>query len=284
MYYTLRTITILLALIPRRLALQLGRVLGTLIYYFKPIKKTIAKKNIKLSFPNLTNAESEKIIKNCYKHFGMVLIDFLRIPTLNKDNIHNIFSFDDQSIKLLKSHDGGIIMTGHLGNWEMFIPGFGLNDFPMSIVTQTQKNKSADKFLRWIRKVKNTQLIPKKTSKDLMEKVLIEKHFLGLASDQNAGPYGIEVPFFNSMVSIPKGAGYFHIKTKKSILVGFCILNKSFKYELKFIKVDEKIINDDKNDLIYNINEYFSKLLEIEIKKYPEQYFWFHRKWPKDIY
>ena len=49
-------------------------------------------------------------------------------------------SFDDDTIELLKSHNGGIIMTGHLGNWEMFIPGFGLNDFHMSIVTQTQKN------------------------------------------------------------------------------------------------------------------------------------------------
>ncbi len=284
MYCILRLITILFILIPRKISLRLGRGFGTFIYYFIPIKKKIAEKNISLSFPNLSKTESEKIIKNCYKHFGMVLIDFLRMPTLNKKNIQKIFSFDNESYQLLKSHSGGIIMTGHIGNWEMFIPGFGLNNFSMSIVTQTQKNQSIEKFFNWIRNKENTNLIPKKESKEIMKKVLIENKFLGLASDQNAGKYGLEIPFFNSMVSIPKGAGYFHIKTGKPILIGFCILNDKLKYKLKLIEIDENIINDDKNDLIYNINEYFSNLLEDEIKKYPEQYFWFHRKWPKNIY
>ena len=92
------------------------------------------------------------------------------------------------------------------------------------------------------------------------------------------------VPFFNSEVSIPKGAGYFHIKTKKPIIVGFCILTPEFKYQLSLRKIDENIINNDQNDLIYNVNTYFSQLLEDEIKKYPEQYFWFHKKWNKKKY
>ena len=98
-------------------------------------------------------------------------------------------------------------MTGHIGNWEMFIPGFGLNNFSMSVITQTQKNKSTEKFFNWIRNKENTNLIPKKESKEIMKKVLLDNKFLGLASDQNAGKYGIEVPIFNSMVSIPKVRG-----------------------------------------------------------------------------
>ena len=284
MYYVLKLINIFFTLIPRKIGLTLGRFLGFLIYSFNPVRKKIAYKNISLSFPNLTHSEREKMIKNCYKHFGMVLVDFLRMPSLTKKNIKTIFSFDDDTIELLNSCNGGIVMTGHLGNWEMFIPGFGLNDFPMSIVTQTQKSKGGEKFFNWIRNKENTDLIPKKKSKEIMRQVLNDNKFLGLASDQNAGKYGVEVPFFNSMVSIPKGAGYFHIKTKKPILVGFCILTPQLQYRLSLKEIDESIINDDQNDLIYNVNQYFSNLLEEEIKKYPEQYFWFHRKWAKDIY
>ena len=284
MYYILRLINILVTLIPRNVGLKLGRFLGFLIYHLKPVRKKIAEKNISLSFPKLSKSEREQLIKKCYKHFGMILIDFLRMSKLNKKNITNILSIDNDTIELLKSHNGGIIMTGHLGNWEMFIPAFGLNDFPMSIVTQTQKNKSGDRFFNWIRNKENTDLIPKKTSKEIMQKVLTDNKFLGLASDQNAGKYGVEVPFFNSMVSIPKGAGYFHIKTKKPILVGFCILTPDWKYKLKITEINQSVINDAENDLIYNVNQYFSNLLEEEIKKYPEQYFWFHRKWPKNIY
>ena len=284
MYYILKIITIIFILIPRNLSLRLGRLLGLIFYYFIPIRKKIAEKNILLAFPNLNNKEIQQLIKKCYQHFGIVLIDFFRMPILNRKNITKIFSFKYESSELLKSHAGGIVMTGHLGNWEMFIPGFGLNNFPISIVTQTQKNKSAEKFFNWVREKENTQLIPKKESKEIMKQVLIQDKFLGLASDQNAGKHGIQIPFFNSKVSMPKGAGYFHIKTKKPIFIGFCILNSNLKYELNLIKIDENIINDNKNDLTYNINQYFSNLLEEEIIKYPEQYFWFHKKWSKNIY
>ena len=284
MYYLLRLITIIFILLPRRIALKLGRFLGLVFYYLIRTRKEIAKKNIKIAFPQLDDREIKILIKKCYKHFGMVLVDFFRMPILNKNNIHKVFTFDNHSIQLLNNHKGGIVMTGHLGNWEMYIPGFGLNNYPMSIVTQTQKNKSAERFFNWVRNKENTQLIPKKESKEIMKKVLIDNKFLGLASDQNAGKYGTEIPFFGSNTSIPKGAGYFHIKTKKPIFIGFCILKPNLKYELNIIRLDKKDINISKDDLIYNINKYFSDLLEKEIKKYPEQYFWFHKKWSKDIY
>ena len=284
MYYLLRLITIIFILIPRKIGLRIGRFLGLVFYYIIPIRKEIARKNISLAFPELNEKQINSLIKKCYKHFGMVLIDFFRMPILNKKNIHKKISFNNVSLKLLNNHKGGIIMTGHLGNWEMLIPGFGLNNLNMSIVTQTQKNESAEKFFNWVRNKENTQLIPKKESNKIMEKVLIDDGFLGLASDQNAGKHGIEIPFFNSSVSIPKGAGYFHIKTKKPIFIGFCILKDNLKYELNMIKIDKKIITNKDNEIIYNINSYFSNLLEEEIKKRPEQYFWFHKKWPKDIY
>ena len=284
MYYLLRLINAIFTLTPRRIALKVGQLLGILFYHLIPIRKKIAEKNIKIAFPQLNNKEVQHLIRKCYKHFGMVLVDFFRMPTLNKNNIHKVFTFNDNSLQLLNKYKGGIVMTGHLGNWEMFIPGFGLNNLPMSIVTQTQKNKSAERFFNWVRDKENTQLIPKKESKDIMKKVLIDNKFLGLASDQNAGKHGIKVPFFNSNVSIPKGTGYFYIKTKKPIFIGFCILKDNLKYELNMIKIDEKNIINKDNEIIYNINSYFSNLLEEEIKKQPEQYFWFHRKWNKDIY
>ena len=71
----------------------------------------------------------------------------------------------------------------------------------MGIVTQTQRSKGAQKFFNWIRRKENTTLIPKKASKKIMMDVLDNNKFLGLASDQNAGKNGVNVPFFNSKVS-----------------------------------------------------------------------------------
>ena len=62
------------------------------------------------------------------------------------------------------------------------------------------------------------------------------------------------------------------------------MLDDNLKYKLTILEIDKNIINDTQNDLIYNVNQYFSKVLEEEIKKNPEQYFWFHRKLDKKNY
>ena len=63
------------------------------------------------------------------------------------------------------------------------------------------------------------------------------------------------------------------------MFVGFCILKSNNKYEISFKKlIIENLAQDIKESSIL-INQKFNYLLENEIKKYPEQFFWFHRKW-----
>ena len=110
--------------------------------------------------------------------------------------------------------------------------------------------------------------------------VLEENKFLGLASDQNAGERGINIPFFNVPASIPKGAALFHLKTGMPIFVGFCILSSDFRYNLTLRMMETSHISNDKTQAIIEINTQFSKILENQVKLFPEQYFWYHRKWP----
>ena len=91
--------------------------------------------------------ELKILLKKTYKHFGIVLTDFLRQSNLNKDNISNYVIMDDETKNTLDRLDGGIIMTGHLGNWEIILPKLGLNNYPFVVVTQTQSNANSQSFL-----------------------------------------------------------------------------------------------------------------------------------------
>jgi KDO2-lipid IV(A) lauroyltransferase len=83
---------------------------------------------------------------------------------------------------------------------------------------------------------------------------------------------------------MPKGAGVFHLKTNTPILVGFCILSKDFTYHLSFEELDVERLSDNSNEAILEINQRYSKLLEKAVREYPQQYFWFHRKWARKNY
>ena len=61
-------------------------------------------------------------------------------------------------------------------------------------------------------------------------------------------------------------------------------MNKNLKYNLKLEYIDIKNNYEQKDNLIVTINELYVQKLEKEILKHPEQYFWFHKKWKKEIY
>ena len=117
-----------------------------------------------------------------------------------------------------------------------------------------------------------------------MVQTIVDGYYLGLISDQNAGRKGTEAQFFNNPVSVAKGAAAFHMKTNTPILVGFCILCRDYSYHLSFHELDVEGLSDNSNEAIEEINKRYSKLLEEAVRKYPQQYFWFHRKWARKNY
>ena len=274
----MRIISFLISNIPRQISLKIGSYFGVFVKIFIKKRKDVALKNIKQSFPNLNPNEHLKILNDTYKHFGKILFEFLSMPYFNKRKLNKIISIDKESLKILSDHQSGIILTAHFGNWELIQPIFNVNDLNLVLVAQVQRNKGANKFFTWARKQTKANIIFKKESISKMFKVL-KKNYLGLAIDQYAGKSGVPVTFFGKQTSSPIGPSLFHLKAKVPMFVGFCILKSNNKYEISFKKlIIENLAQDIKESSIL-INQKFNYLLENEIKKYPEQFFWFHRKW-----
>ena len=262
----------------------MGSFIGLFVFYFFPVRKKVALKNIGDNFPNLNSKEQNHILKKTYIHFGMVLSDFMKQNLLNKNRIGNIVNIKSGTIDTLNENKGSIIMTGHLGNWELFLPILGLNNIKFGVVTQKIKNPYLDKFFSNLRSFKSVKIIPRKDGKEKMFDALKHNYHLGLASDQNAREKGTLVPFLNSKISIPKGAAIFHIRTKKPILVGFCVMNANKKYDFFIKKLKYDGNTNSKERMIENINKQFTSILGEMIKKYPSQYFWFHNMKNKSEY
>ena len=283
-YLTILIISFFFNIFPRKVSLLLGRCIGRILYYIIPIRKDVALKNIKDNFSQLNNEQHVEILKNTYIHFGMVFSDFLRQKQLNKKKIDKIVNIDCKTINILKANEGSIIMTGHLGNWEYFLPIFGFNDIKFSVVAQKIKNSYLNKLFLKYRSFKNVEIIFKKEGKEKMMKALDDKFHLGLASDQNAGKRGTIVKLLNIDISIPKGAAIFHLKSKKPIFIGYCVMNKNYNYDFFIESLDTSKIKSSKSEFIKSINSNFTSGLGEMIVKYPNQYFWFHKMKNKSDY
>ena len=284
MYIFLKFVSWKFQLFPRKWSLFFGRMLGSFFYYFIPLRKSVALKNISIAFPNWSMAEKKSLLRSCYCHFGMILADFFRLPKVKREKNTAIVNIPPESIKLFKQSQGGIILTGHLGNWEYIGPFLSLRGIKCAGVAQIQHNSTSDVFFNELRKTDLMRIIPVNAGSKVMIRSIREGYYLGLISDQNAGRKGTKAQFFNSPVSVPKGAAAFHLKTNTPILLGFCILSMDFTYHLSFQELDMEGLPENSNEAIVEINQRYSKLLEEAIRKTPQQYFWFHRKWGREMY
>ena len=247
--------------------------LAQLFYNHLVIRQKEARKNITIAFPKYSEARRELILKNSYIFFIRNTMQFLSFPR-GFQNAHITVNGKEYLDKALTKKKGVILVTGHFGVWEVMLAWFGLNQYSMLVVGQKQKNSGADTFVNQLRENTGIKMIPRKSSLEFMYEALARNNILTLASDQDAKKRGVFVKFFNLPASTPKGAGRFHLEYGSPLIFVTCHLERQNNHV-----VDILPIPTDSNSNIASITQSFTLMLENIITAYPEQYFWFHRRW-----
>jgi len=247
-----------------------GIIIGSLFYNIIKKRKEHAYSELKKSFPKKSNSEILKLLKKTYNHFGQMFIDSISTIKIVKKEDIKILNVDILN-KLKSKKVGFILLTAHIGNWEIIPVWLSENNFLIKTVTQNQNNKGAQLFFKNLRKKNGVNPISIHYSTHKMIKSIKNGEVLVLVSDQDAGKKGEFINFFGRPASTPRGASVFYEKTKCEIVAAFCIKEK-FKYSIEFVKIKP-------NKQYSSIMHQFTQLLEKKIRKYPNQYFWFHKRW-----
>ncbi len=251
---------------------KIAMKLAGLLYHFTNIRKKQARENIKIAFPSWSNQKVEITLKKNYQFFCYNLVQFVAFPK-SWEKIKITVTGKEILNEFLDLGKGVIFISGHFGAWEILGKWVGEYVDLFTGVAQIQKNKGAHKFFIEQRELPGTNHIFKKEPLEKMYDILIKNGLLGLVSDQDAKQKGIFVKFFNKLASTPKGAAMFHLNSNAPVLFGVCIRKNLRSYNIEFSSVDTS------KKSLEHITQSYTSLLENSIRKYPEQYFWFHRRW-----
>lgn len=263
----------------RRWTVICGRALGILLYAIFPYRKDVARLNLQQAFPDYTRKRRQIILRRTYQHFGIMLVDFFRMPLLTRDNLSSVIEMEeDQLQEAIKKGSGALIMSAHIGNWELIVPALTKNSYPLVTVMVPQRGPGGS-FIQSIRDTTGSQWISKKSSTRTMLRLLKEGKFLGLAGDQDSRRSGVWVSFFEQQSSRPRGGAVFSIQSGAPLLAGWCLLQEDYRYQLKFTPVPKDNLPAEKEAAVQELTQRYISLVEEVVRKYPEQYFWFHRMW-----
>ena len=252
---------------------RLGIRIARFGYYLLSLRKKDSLKNIATAFPEKSDSEQNMILKKTYSFFAKSFMQFLSLP---KSYRYVDIEVEGQELldgALEKGH-GIILATGHFSKWEIMSAWLGYSGYPCVAVAQRQKNRGADIFFREFRANTGMRMIYRKSSLKNMYRILKENKILILASDQDAKQRGVFVNFFNKPASTPKGVARFHLETGSDIFFISCYIEQNGKHKLQI----QPVVPEGEST-VKSITQAFTTLLEKKVREFPEQYFWFHRRW-----
>jgi KDO2-lipid IV(A) lauroyltransferase len=282
-YAFARTLLTLLGALPRGVARRMGAALGTVAWRVLPKLRRTGLRNLELGYPKMPAAERTRILRRVYRHLGWQLGEFCRMPHYTRENTRNLFRYEglEHYLAARDRGQGVLIVTGHLGAWELSSFWHSLMGYPMAMVIRRLDNPRVDKLVNDIRCLHGNRVVHKDDFARGLLVAMKQGETVGILMDTNmTPPQGIFVPFFGVMACTAAGMARVALRTGAAVLPGFLVWEPAEKkYVLHFgPEIALVATGDDDRDVLEN-TERFTASIEAFIRRYPDQWLWVHRRW-----
>jgi KDO2-lipid IV(A) lauroyltransferase len=270
--------------LPLKIAYKIAIFFSDLHYIFAVGDRRIAKDNLKVIFPQKLDREIKRMRIKMFRNFAKYLVDFFRFSKLDIDyikrniKVENIHYIDE----VLSKGKGAIIVTAHLGNWELGGVVIALLGYPFWVVALPHKYRKVNDFFNSQRESKGIKVIPLGKAVRQSLDILKENRVLALVGDRNFSEKGIVLDFFGRPAIFPPGPAALSLKTGAKIILGFMLKNEDDTFTLKFEKPLEFISTGDKDNDLIGLTTQYRDIFEDYIRKYPDQWYMFRKFW-KDL-
>jgi KDO2-lipid IV(A) lauroyltransferase len=282
-YWLVLAVARALGVMPRGLARALAGCLAFAVYWSFGRLRRVGWRNLSLAQPELPKAEKTRILRGVYRHLGWQLVEFCRMARYTPENTRGWMRTEglDHYLGAQARGKGVLIVTGHLGAWELSSFYHSLMGHPMSMVIRPLDNRRLDAFVNGIRCLHGNRVIDKNDFGRGLLLAMRARQTVGILMDTNmTPPQGEFVKFFG--VEACTGTGLAHIarKTGAAVLPGFMLWEPAERrYVLRFGPEIEIPHTADTAADILAATQICTSVIESWIRRYPDQWLWIHRRW-----
>ncbi len=278
LYLTLQMTAHILRLFPLDFGRFFARILGGFVFYILPIRRKEVINRLEETFRDKTKSEIWELARGVYIQFLTSMVELIFFPKLTIEDIDKMVEIEGRNLleKLAAAKKGAIFVSGHFGNWEL-MGAVLVKYFPVNFLVKRQHNIKADELLNSYRTKKGMKIIPLEMTLKIL-KALKSGEMVGILSDQDARERGVFVDFLGRPSSTPKGPAALAIRTK-STLVSCFIVREGKRFRIYFEEIPPPSPDLDEEEAIKIYTQRYTKKLEEFVLKYPDHWFWLHRRW-----
>jgi KDO2-lipid IV(A) lauroyltransferase len=272
-----------LRLLPRELARAIGTAIGAIAFRGLGRLRSVGIRNLELAFPEMTPREREAILRSEYRNLGLLLAEFCKMPVYTAASASEFIRYEglENYLKARERGKGVLVLTGHLGAWELSSFYHSLMGMPMGMVIRRLDNPLVDAFVNRIRCLHGNRVIHKDDFARGLIASMRAGETVGILMDTNmTPPQGVFVPYFGVLACTASGMARIAEKTGAAVVPGFLLWEESEqKYVLHFgEELNVVHTGDAEQDALTNTAA-FTAAMERYVRQYPEQWLWMHRRW-----
>lgn len=276
--------------VPRFLHTYFIESVGKLFPYTMKNTGSIIRKNLEIiGGGRYSDKDIQKLVESTFKNYGRYLLDYMAMHRICEHNQH-IYLEDhhvgEENFATAEALGKGIILiTPHLGNWELGGIFFAMKGYRINVLSATDPNSKARAFRELMRQRYgiNTIYVDGDGMQSMIQIInaLKRKEIVALLGDRDGSPQTIEADFFGRKTKFPVGTAYVALASGAPVLPVFVLLRKNGRYQgivEKPVRFDQLSSSGRKEAICLGVQEIVT-VFERYIRDFPDQWYNFYPFW-----
>ncbi len=283
-YLAVRLFVAAIQAVPVALAFAAADALAWVAYKIDKRHRAVAAENLAHAFPDRTPGQIDRLVRRTYRHFLRVVVEMVLLPRkMRIGNWRRLATVNDNAptLRQMLRRDRPILfVTGHLGNWEMCGYTLGVSGYRTYAIARVLDNPHLERFLKHFRQGTGQTIIAKKDDFDRLTLALKAGGMVATLADQDAGPKGQFVDYFGRPASTHKAVALMALEFDALMaVVGSVRVAEPWYYSTLCADIIDPRDYAGRPDAVAAITQRYTTALEGLVRRYPDQYFWLHRRW-----
>ena len=278
-------------------AIDVGAALGRIWFRLGGPRSVVVRTQLRAAFPDETEARREVWARDVFVHLGMGLAEVILLRGRHRAALIDRVRFEGvehvEAVLRARPPRGAMVVTGHLGNWELACARIAASGIPVSIVYRKSGYPGLDRALLGLRRAgatgagdpgdeKAMELIPMGRAAISILRALRKGRLVLVLLDQNARrDEGIFVSFFGRPACTRSGPLLLASHGQAPVLFGFMRRNSDGRTHALRVgpPLDLEADPSDAARALRSNLQQVTDLLEKVIREEPGQWIWTHRRW-----
>jgi KDO2-lipid IV(A) lauroyltransferase len=265
--------------VPRPCALAAGAMLGRIAWWSR-IRRSLVLGNLAIAFPELSDPERGAIAAAAARNFGRTLVEFVRFAGKDGRRVGELVEVEglDAVHEALRSGRGALCVTAHLGSWALYVAAAAKAGIPSALLVGVQRNPRVDAMIRGIPGDAMELIAKGRYSPRKILEALRANKMVVMVADHYSSEQTLFVPFLGRKAfTLPlPGALVARYRPPLFSLTGHRVGLGRHQVTLDPIELPPE---GETDSIRVEVAQRCNDRLGSAIRRYPDQYFWYHDRW-----